>query len=187
MFNKPRFFTIFILGLGTVLIANYRVVFIIEPNIPPAWEITMEEFDAESAENDSKIELPSGYLQGKVCNIDGKPIKKMPLYLYSLDGGYRSNLYLGRIDPPQKSNDKGNYRFEIPAYLLPNVFNVTKWNEEEYTDTDFPPSAINLHQKIDINLSETVNMDIMIDELPRTRPWWHFKYNTGKCDAPWPF
>jgi hypothetical protein len=183
MLNKPFIFTVIFFGLGIIFIANYRMMIVIEPNIPPMWKIGETKFPAEGKKKAfSLFKLQPSYLKGKVCNIDGKPIKNMALFLYALDGSYASTHY----ETAPKSDNEGNYIFEIPASYLPNAFNVTILHEMEYV-AGFPPNAINLHQKVYINRSETTSMDIMIDELPRTRPWWHFKYNTGKCNAAWPF
>jgi hypothetical protein len=183
MLNKPFIFTLIFFGLGAIFIANYRMMIVIEPNIPSMWKIGETKFPAEGKKKAfSLFKLQPSYLKGKACNIDGKPIKNMSLYLTTLDGSYTSTNY----ESAPRSDNEGNYIFEIPASYLPNAFNVTKLYEIGYV-AGFPPNAINLHQKVYINRSETTYMDIMIDELPRTRAWWHFKYNTGKCNSPWLF
>ena len=112
-------------------------------------------------------------LIGKICNLDGKPLhtglkltsKKNRYERPSSEAGYTTNKY-------------GEYYFGIPTQYLPDYFTLklVSYQFGEIIKTfDIKESDIVIHK------------DIMVEEIPRTRPWWHFKYNTGKCDAPWAF
>jgi hypothetical protein len=125
-------------------------------------------------------------LTGKVCDITGKPIQLLSLRFMSESGHFFPKSMNAHM---LRSDKNGDYYYDIPAEYLPDTFHIRKRGYYEYIGEEeiIPSNFKNLHQIVYIKKNETVHLDLMIDELPRTRPWWHFKYNTGKCNAPWPF
>jgi hypothetical protein len=125
-------------------------------------------------------------LTGKVCDITGKPIQLLNLRFASKKGHFFPE---SMNEHALRSDKNGDYYYDIPEEYLPDTFHIRKRGYYEYAGGEeiIPPNFKNLHQIVYIKKNETVHLDLMIDELPRTRPWWHFKYNTGKCNAPWPF
>jgi hypothetical protein len=113
------------------------------------------------------------FIMGTVCNLDGKPLHA-GLKLQSEKSGFeRPGGEAG-----YGNNENGEYRFDIPNEYLPDYFFLSV-SSYQFSHTG---------KTIYITKSDSIILkDIMVEEEPRTRPWWHFKYNTGKCNAPWPF
>jgi hypothetical protein len=118
-----------------------------------------------------------GYIQGKICDINGEPINRFEMYVKSSNG----NFSTGKYHPPY-SNNKGEYQIYISHSYLPAEFEIT--SAYETFDAPTPLDKNSFRRKVFVKKGETVYMDIMIDKNSQARPWWRFKYNTGNCDKP---
>lgn len=113
------------------------------------------------------------FIMGTVCNLDGNPLHA-GLKLQSKKSGFeRPGGEAGYVN-----NQNGQYRFNIPNEYLPDYFflSVSSYQFSHTIKTIYIAKSNSIILK-----------DIMIEEVPRTRSWWHFKYNTEKCDEPWLF
>jgi hypothetical protein len=168
MLNKAFCFTLLCFSLVMPVFAkNYRVVPVIDSNdIPQRWE------DSMGHSQPYHPPIPMSYIKGKICDINGKPLRrsvslssKNPRHSWP-DG---EKAYI--------NSENGEYSIYVVYDVLPAFEDVfVHFYEGEY-----------VKRSVYLKRNETVHLDFMLEEMPRIRPWWHFKYNTGKCDAPWPF
>jgi hypothetical protein len=167
MLNKALCFTL--LGFSLVMpvfAKNYRVV-------PVGGDFPeISDGDHSNIVNTYNPPIPMSYIKGKICDINGKPLRRSVSLSsenprHSWPDGEKAYI----------NSENGEYSIYVVYDVLPAFEDVfVHFYEGEY-----------VKKTVYLKRNKTVYLDFMLEEMPRTRPWWHFKYNTGKCDAPWPF